>query len=77
MAAEDLEIEPHLDFFAQILSGLKKPQLSEIEARSVLVRLEPIELESFLAHEEQQIALHLANSTGDAVSNNATNDSNG
>ena len=47
------ELQKYFDFYKLILTNIKKPYVCEIEAQSVLVRLSPIELDSFLSNRRQ------------------------
>ena len=47
------ELQKYFDFYKLILTNIKKPYVCDIEAQSVLVRLSPIELDSFLSNRRQ------------------------
>lgn len=48
----DALIDVHATLFKSILSKIKKPQVTDIQARRVLIRLEVIDLEPFIVQEK-------------------------
>ena len=62
------ELNKNIDFYVALLSSIKEPMVCDLEAKSSLIRLSPIELDTFLGkNEESETSSSVSPKTGDTL----------